>query len=228
MGYGPWKTRSFSPYATALAPRCSRWATFCLSRGWMLPRKRREARLGSDSFAAAPSPPAARDSPAVGRALVTQIHRHGHEGAGHPGVGDNPQIGGLVPAETGEAVVRALAAIGGQLRGRVRWWGRGKVGKRLSHRSQNRLLQSLPGIRHPGRICPCVYSILSLPPARKRPPGWERMGKTSPSIAMPSRWKGGGPTPHSPPHPSPARSQMGGAAPFARPIRHGKLGASQR
>lgn len=84
--------------------------------------------LVSDSFVAAPShPPPSWDSPAVGRALITQIHRHGHEGAGHLGVGDDPQIGCLVPAEPGEAVVRALTAIGGQLQGRKGGWGAGEA-----------------------------------------------------------------------------------------------------
>ena len=35
-GYGPRKGTSFSPYATALAPKVSLFATVNLSRGWML------------------------------------------------------------------------------------------------------------------------------------------------------------------------------------------------
>lgn len=80
----------------------------------------------------------AQDSPAIGRVLIAQIHGYGHESAGHPGIGNNPQVGCLVPAEPGEAVVRTPTAVGGQLR------GTGEMGEWLS--SQNWPLQSLPGI----------------------------------------------------------------------------------
>lgn len=77
--------------------------------------------MGSRSFTtAAVSPPPPRHLPAVGRALIAQIHRHCHEGARQPGVGDDPQVGRLVPAQPGEGVGRALRAVGGQLQGGAR------------------------------------------------------------------------------------------------------------
>lgn len=66
-----------------------------------------------------------------------------------------------------------------------------ELGKRSRHCSQNQPLRSLPRIRHPGRICPCVYSILSLPLAWQ----YKKMDKTSLNTMA-----GWGSCPLSPPH----------------------------
>lgn len=83
-------------------------------------------------------PHPAQASPAIGRVLIAQIHGYGHESAGHPGIGNNPQVSCLVPAEPGEAVVCTPMAVGGQLR------GTGEMGEWL--RSQDWPLWFLPGI----------------------------------------------------------------------------------